>query len=79
MERENNYSNKARAQLSLHSLECSLNVRQFQKDSLVRNSLVVEHQADAPDTRGETDILDTSQVVKNDFRFVIGCHFSDKT
>ena len=53
---------------SLQRSERRLNVWHLEKDSLVRNPLVVEHQSDAPDSGREADVLDTSQIVQDNLR-----------
>lgn len=43
---------------NLQLFQRRLNIWKFEKDGLVRNTLVIEHEADAPDCGGEADILD---------------------
>ena len=53
-----------------------LNIWKLEEDGRVRNTFVVEHEADAPDCGREADILDGRQIVQDDFRlrFSTGCH-----
>ncbi len=49
----------------LQLLQCWLDVWEFEEDGSVRDALVVEHEADAPDHGGEADVLGTGEVVEN--------------
>ena len=49
-------------------------VGKLQKDGLVWDFLVVEHQADLPYSWREADVLGTGQVVKNNYRSIRFCH-----
>jgi hypothetical protein len=51
-----------------------LDIRKFEEDGPVRDTLVVKHEADAPDNRGEADVLYAGQVVQNDLRCGLGGH-----
>jgi hypothetical protein len=52
-----------------------LDVWKFKEDSLVRDLLIVKHEADAPDGGREADILDTCQVVQYNLGVGLRSHF----
>jgi len=58
---------RKRAKQNSQRSQRRLNVRKLEKDCLIRDSLVVEHQADSPDDRGEADVLCAGEVVEDDF------------
>lgn len=58
----------------LQLFERRLNVLKFQKDSLVRDPLVVKQHSDTPDNRREADILGASQIVQDNLGFNLGGH-----
>ena len=58
----------------LQFLRCRLNVREFEEDGRVRDMLVIEHEADAPDSGREADVLGTGQVVQDNLRLSLGGH-----
>lgn len=61
---------------SLQLFERGLDIWHLEKDSLVRNPLIVEHQSDAPDGGGKADVLDASQIVQDDLVLIAGSgHF----
>ena len=47
-----------------------LNVRKFEEVGHVRNSLIVKHEADAPDNWREADVLGAGQIVQNNIRLL---------
>jgi hypothetical protein len=49
----------------LQPFERGLNVRKFEKDSVVWDVLVIKHEANAPHNGRETDVLGAGQVVQN--------------
>ena len=51
-----------------------LDIREFEEDGSVRDMLIVEHEADAPDNGREADVLGAGQVVQNDLRLGLGGH-----
>jgi hypothetical protein len=55
-------------------LQCGLNVRKFEEDGPVRDTLIVKHEADAPDNGREADILGAGQVVQNNLGLDLGGH-----
>lgn len=42
-----------------------LDIRKFEEDGPVRDTLIVKHETDTPDSRGEADMLSAGQVVQN--------------
>jgi len=55
-------------------LQRGLNIRKFEEDGLIRNVLIVKHEANAPDNRREADILGACQVVQNNLGLGLGGH-----
>lgn len=51
-----------------------LNVRKFEKDGPVRDMLIIKHEADAPNNGREADVLDTGQVIQDNFGLNLGGH-----
>ena len=51
-----------------------LNIRKFEEDGLVRDILVVKHEADTPDNGREADVLGAGQVVQNNLGLSLGGH-----
>jgi hypothetical protein len=51
-----------------------LDIREFEEDGSVRDMLIVEHEADAPDNGREADVLGAGQVVQNDLGLGLGGH-----
>lgn len=56
---------KKEGNFDLQSFHGRLNVRKFEEDSRVRDTLIIKHEADAPDYRREADILGAGQVIQN--------------
>lgn len=56
------------------ALQRRLYLIESEKYRLVRNALVVEHQANPPDDWGEADILGASQVVEDEVGLGIVAH-----
>lgn len=55
-------------------LEGGLNVWEFEEDRVIRDTFIVEHQADAPDDWRKTHILSAGQVVQDNLRLSFICH-----
>lgn len=60
----------------LQLLQAGLNIRKFEEDCCVRDTFVVEHEADSPDDRREAHILGASQIIENNFWFEIVGHLA---
>ena len=51
-----------------------LNIRKLEEDGPVRYMLIVKHEADAPDSGREADVLGAGQVVQNNLGLGLGGH-----
>ncbi len=51
-----------------------LNIRKFEEDGPVRDMLIVKHEADAPDSGREADVLGAGQVIQNNLGLGFGGH-----
>jgi hypothetical protein len=56
------------------SFQRGLNIRKFEKDGPVRDMLIVKHEANAPDSWREADVLGAGQVVQNNLGLGLGGH-----
>lgn len=70
---EVNYE-KSEGKFDSQFFQCWLNIWKFEEYGPVRNTLIVKHEADAPDNRREADILGAGQVVQNNLGFSWGGH-----
>lgn len=61
-------------EIYLQPFQRRLNIRELEENGSIRDFLIVEHEADAPDNRREADILDAGQVVQNNFVIRITGH-----
>lgn len=65
---------KEKGEINSQPFQHRLNIRKFEKDGPIRDLLIVEHYADAPDDGRKADVLGAGQVVKNNPRLSLSSH-----